>query len=70
MMAKKCKSCDCVPTQLGFYWATHRKWGWRKIVEVGMDGRKVVRVFVPRFSASVGIEEFTDYSGPIKERKK
>ena len=20
-MAKKCKSCDCVPTQLGFYWA-------------------------------------------------
>jgi len=58
---------DCPPTRHGVYFASHRHYGWRSVVEVGPNGHKHTRVYVARFSSSFGIEEFTDWMGPLSD---
>ena len=57
---------ECVPSQLGYYWATDR-WGHRLIVLLGLDGFKHVRAFTHRSSSSRNPQDFTHYQGPIQE---
>lgn len=64
------KKHQCHPRRPGYYWTTWTKTGCRYVVLVDYNGFKQFRVFVPRWSASRGIEEFEDWSGPIKERKR
>lgn len=60
-------ACDCAPTGPGYYWATHRKYGWRRVVLLEVNGFRHLRVFVHRMSGSFGTEEFKDYSPPIRD---
>jgi hypothetical protein len=53
----------------GYYWATHRRYGWRAVVLIGKDGFKHTRAFTARSSSSFNVEEFTDFKGPLRERK-
>lgn len=59
--------CDCVPTAPGYYFARHRKWRWREVVKVERNGHGHVRAYVHRMSGSFGLEEFTDYAGPLMD---
>lgn len=55
-----------VPEELGTYWATHIRYGWRMTVVVDKNGQGHTRVFPAsaRLSGSFGLEEFTDWEGP------
>lgn len=67
MAKRKPSPCDC-PVEMGFYWATNRKYAWRRIVHVARNGHKHVRVYAgSRFCSSFGIEEFADYYGPLED---
>ena len=72
-MKSECKRCISVPTELGFYWATlvtqfaGKEQTSRVVVEVRKNGFGQTRVFVPWYSASFGLEEFRDWSGPLKD---
>lgn len=64
-------SKNCTPTEPGYYWATHRQFGWRAIVEIGVNGFKHMRAFTPRFSSSsFDIGEFHEYSARLVDPKK
>lgn len=64
------RKCDCVPAALGYYWATHRAWGRRVIVQIAKDGFGHVRAYVHRYgSSSYSPCDFKDYSKAIVERK-
>lgn len=59
------------PQEGNFYWATFIKTGRRTIVHLMKNGLGHLRVFmVTRYSGSFGVEEFTDWSKPIVERRK
>lgn len=77
---KSCRKCQPTPTEPGYYWATYHvrikskagvlleKRDDRMIVQVGKNGFGQMRVFVPRWSGSAGLEEFSDWVGPLKEK--
>ena len=55
----------------GFYWATHKKYGWRRIICIGRDGFNHTRAWPPGISAgSFNVEEFKDLNGPLIEGKR
>jgi hypothetical protein len=61
--------CECTPTASGYYWATHRKYGWRRVVLIELNGHRHLRAFAHRMSGSFGLEEFKDYRGPLTENQ-
>lgn len=63
----ECPDRVCVPLESGFYWATHRKLEWRKVVQVARNWRGKRRVFVPGTQSGFDLDEFTDYVGPLTE---
>jgi hypothetical protein len=58
---------DCPPIRHGTYFASHRKYGWRSVVVVGPNGFRQTRVEVPKMSRRFGLEEFTDWVGPLSD---
>ena len=67
---KPCQdACDCTPTVEGYYFATHRKYGWRCVVQFTKNGLGNMRLFACRISRGMGLEEFTDYVGPLIDPK-
>lgn len=57
------------PGELGFYWATHRRYGWRTVVELGRNGHGQVRVFCCRQSGTFDVIDFQDWYGPLQDTK-
>lgn len=70
------KACDCIPAELGYYFATDRKTGHRYLVQIGRDGNGHVRVFVYRHNRGYDACEFYKFSrritdpGPLGAKKK
>lgn len=56
------------PLEDGYYWATHRRHGWRDMVRLGRNGLRHRRAFVARMSCTFDPSEFTAFSRQIKER--
>lgn len=55
-----------VPIRDGYYWADCRKHpNWdRRIVFIGEGGKGHRRIWVPRFSSSFDLSDFTNFSPP------
>lgn len=64
------KSHDCVPAKLGYYWATDTVNDHRHLVKLGEDGNGHIRVFVFRRSRGYNPQEFRDFVGPIREKRR
>lgn len=56
----------CIPSELGYYWATDTVNGKRQVVELGLDGFKHLRVFTTRYRTH-NPQDFVDWKGPLKE---
>jgi len=67
-VSRKPKLSLLVPDGDGYYWATHRKHGWRDLVRLGRNGLRHRRAFTARHSSSFDPSDFTDFSREVKER--
>lgn len=60
--------CCCVPTALGFYWATWTQYNRRVVVEVAKNGNKHIRAYIAgRYPRSHDLCDFRDWSKRLKD---
>ena len=55
---------ECAPTIEGYYWATHREFKWRAIVQIRKNGFGHLRAFAG-LSSSFDVTAFVEWSEKI-----
>lgn len=66
-MAKR-SDCCCIPIADGYYWATHRKYGWRAIVMLRPNGQSHRRAFAAgRAHSTFDVCEFHQWSRQLRD---